>query len=237
MDEQRLNIKQFIAEMWIHWVVAVRYSVSLRINRILSNAISNIVLFFFSFSLTFMCTSFLFYTFIIRFRNLIFRPASISNKFGQITANIFIFFNFFLCGTLCAAHSTTLSIDEREKKTQQKLGQKDERFATCFVSETKSFYVVDILPNNRSCKLYFLALINWMSKVKWYIIESSFVKFVLAYSTILLLLLTLIQFRFVKKHFFKQAKKREKKNEYKLQTNGMYECVKKINLFSRWSRY
>lgn len=123
----------------------------------------------------------------------------------------FFFFNFFMW-TLCAAHSTTLSIDEK-KKTQQKLGQKDERFATCFVSETKTFYVVDILPNNRSCKLYFLALINWMSKVKWYIIESSFVKFVLAYSTILLLLplLTLIQFRFIKKHFFEHSKKREKK--------------------------
>lgn len=144
----------------------MRYSVSLRINRILSNAISNIVLFFLSFSLTFMCTSFLFYTFIIRFRNLIFRPAPISNKFGQITANIFIFFSIFLC-ELYAQHIAQLCPLMRErKKTQQKLGQKDERFVTCFVSETKTFYVVDILPNNRSCKLYFLALINWMSKVK-----------------------------------------------------------------------
>lgn len=147
------------------------------------------------------------------------------------------FFSIFLC-ELYAQHIAQLCPLMREKKTQQKLGQKDERFVTCFVSETKTFYVVDILPNNRSCKLYFLALINWMSKVKWYIIESSFVKFVLAYSTILLLLLllTLIQFRFIKKHFFKHSKKREK-NGHKLQTNGMYESEKKMNLFSRWSRY
>lgn len=120
MDEQRLNIKQFIAEMWIHWVVALRYSVSLRINRILSNAISNIVLFFLSFSLTFMCTSFLFYTFIIRFRDLIFRPAPISNKFGQITANIFIFFfSIFLC-ELYAQHIAQLCPLMREKKKHNK---------------------------------------------------------------------------------------------------------------------
>lgn len=112
----------------------------------------------------------------------------------------------------------------REKKTTKIGPKRRTRFATCFVSETKSFYVVDILPNNRSCKLYFLALINWMSKVKWYIIESSFVKFILAYSTILFLLFTLIQFRFIKKNFFDHSNKREKTKW--IQTTNKWECTR-----------
>lgn len=130
MDDQRLNIKQFIAKMWIRWVVALQYSVFPRINRIFSNAISSIVLFFLSFSLTFMCTSFLFYTFIIRFRNLIFRPASISNKFGQITANIFIFslLNFFLCERY-AQHIAQLCLLMRDRKNETKIGPK--RWTLC----------------------------------------------------------------------------------------------------------
>lgn len=99
-------------------------SFSLTYKRSIIDGVSNIVLSFCFRSFSLHSLHHFHSTFIIHFRNLIFRPASMSNKFGQITPNIFcIFFfffvDFFFClRMLCTAQVLLL------KRTKTKIGPK-----------------------------------------------------------------------------------------------------------------